>query len=103
MISELMNAFENFKKKNEQKVDENFDTVLSTNPRYKELLQIFCNNKELQELIFYCMIDIEDSKEEFYVKNGQYPPTRDGLMKLRYDLEFSRKAILVKELNGGKK
>lgn len=90
---------EEMKKENEGYYDENLNTVLSVNKEYKKLLQMFCENKELQNLINYCIMDIKEGEEMYYVENGQYPSKRDSLMKLKYDLELTRKARIIHELN----
>ena len=87
------------KKENEGYYNENLNTVLSVNKEYKKLLQMFCDNKELQNLINYCIMDIKEGEEMYYVENGQYPSKRDSLMKLKYDLELTRKARIIHELN----
>ena len=89
---------EEVKKENEGYYDENLNTVLTVNKEYKKLLQMFCDNKELQNLINYCIMDIKEGEEMFYVENGQYPSKRDSLMKLKYDLELTRKARIIHEL-----
>ena len=89
-------------KENEGYYNENLNTVLSVNKEYKKLLQMFCDNKELQNLINYCIMDIKEGEEMYYVENGQYPSKRDSLMKLKYDLELTRKARIVHELKAKK-
>lgn len=75
-----------------------FTRVLSLNPEYKRLLEMFCDNKELQNLINYALIDIKDGEEEHYITNGSYPLARNPLMKLKYDLEFVRKKRIEQQL-----
>lgn len=87
------------KKENDGYYKQDLKAILSVNPEYKRLLEIFCDNKELQNLINYCIMDIKDGEEMYYVENGQYPKQRDSLMKLRYDLEFTRKARIIHDLN----
>lgn len=92
-------AYEKLKQENEGYLKEELTEVLSVNPEYKKLLEMFCNNKELQKMISYCIMDIKEAEEMFYVEKGEYPSKRDSLMKLKYDLEVARKARIVKELS----
>lgn len=89
---------EEIKKENEGYYNEDLSRILSVNKEYKKLLQMFCDNKELQNLINYCIMDIKEEEEMYYVENRQYPSKRDSLMKLKYDLELARKARIVHEL-----
>lgn len=89
---------EEIKKENEGYYNEDLSRILSVNKEYKKLLQMFCDNKELQNLINYCIMDIKEGEEMYYIENGQYPSKRDSLMKLKYDLELARKARIVHEL-----
>lgn len=90
---------EEIKKENEGYYNEDLSRILSVNKEYKKLLQMFCDNKELQNLINYCIMDIKEEEEMYYVENRQYPSKRDSLMKLKYDLELARKARIIQELN----
>ncbi len=99
MSSTLNQAYEKLKKENDGYFNDDLNSVLSVNPEYKILLEKFCDNKDLQNLIFYCIMDIKEGEEMSYVEKGEYPSKRDSLMKLRYDLELARKAKIVKELS----
>lgn len=82
--------------KNKNCGNTDFSRVLSVNPEYKRLLIEFCDNVELQNLLNYALIDIKDGEEEHYISTGNYPSKRDSIMKLKYDLEFTRKTKLLK-------
>lgn len=96
MENKLLNEME---KVNNGYYDQKLNEVFSLSPEYKKLLELFCDNKELQNLINCCIMDIKEGEEVYYVENGQYPCKRDSLMKLKYDLELARKARIVHELN----
>lgn len=72
--------------------------MIEVEKEYKELLKKYCNNKELTKLINFCIIDIQNARDTFYEENGYYPDQRDGIMKLKSDLQFARK---IKELEKG--
>lgn len=63
---------------------------------YDELLTEFSGNKRLVELIKWCILDWEESKELAYRTFGEYPDERNLLMKLKFDLINKKN-----ELTGG--
>lgn len=64
--------------------------------KYDELLTTFSGSENLLELIKWCILDWEESKEAFYRTNGEYPRERNLLMKLKFDLVNKKN-----ELTGG--
>lgn len=78
----LMDKFKRFSFKARPLNHERFEL----SDRYQELLQKYCNDTDLLELINLCIIDNRREKELSYLRNGKYPEQRDLIEKLRIDL-----------------
>lgn len=54
---------------------------------YEEMLAKFSGNRDLVKLIEKCILFWEEEKEVVYAMTGSYPPQRNLLVKLKFDLE----------------
>lgn len=62
-------------------------------PKHEELLRKFANNTELFELFEETILYEFNEKEEFYLKNGYYPPLRDHMGALKNHLLATKSVI----------
>lgn len=70
--------------------------------KYNKLLEQFCLNEDLKELLECAALDKQRAKErEYLISGGKYPDDRDGLNKLIYDL-YATKEVMIKNKLGGK-
>ncbi len=70
-------------------------------PDYEKLLNKFCGDNNIYELIEKSIIEDFGEREAFYNNHGKYPEQRDRLMKLKNDLLMQKRKIILSQ--GGKK
>lgn len=54
--------------------------------KYKKLLEKYCYDTDIFELIEQCILDEAGCREAEFVRSGRYPERRELIMKLKYDL-----------------
>lgn len=60
---------------------------------YIALLEVYCADDNLINLIDHCIIDEEREREEQYLEKARYPEKRELLGKLKIDLLTRKKMI----------
>lgn len=55
-------------------------------PEYEKLLNKYCVDKDIFDLIEHCILADFGEREDFYNNHKKYPEQRDRLMKLKSDL-----------------
>ena len=70
----------------------NDDTLVleSVEKAYIDLLNKFCNNDNLINLVNHCIMDNIRQNEDVYLSTGRYPEKRDLMSKLVTDLKKAK-------------
>lgn len=64
--------------------------MIKKTPEYEKLLNKFCDDTDIFELIEQCILDEFGQREATYELNGRYPEKRELIMKLKADLINTR-------------
>ncbi|MGL5716196.1 MAG: hypothetical protein ACRCXX_06165 [Cetobacterium sp.] len=71
------------------------DNKMLMSDSYVKLLTKFAADSEVFELIDECIKDELREREKYFLATGKYPDVRNGLMKLKMDI--NQRATLFKE------
>ncbi|WP_335941825.1 hypothetical protein [Fusobacterium polymorphum] len=67
--------------------------------KYDDFLAKYAGDNELLELIKWCVLDWEETKENYYQNYGKYPEQRNLLIKLKFDL-VNKKNEIIESMKG---
>lgn len=70
--------------------------MVDTTKEYGKLLVKYCKDDDFISLIEQCTIHELEEREKFFEVNKRYPEKRDGLMKLKSDLN-NMKHLLIRK------
>lgn len=71
------------------------DNKFLLSDKYEKLLTKFAADPEIFDLIDECVKDDLREREKYFLATGKYPDTRNGLMKLKMDI--NQRVTLFKE------
>lgn len=76
--------------------------MIKKTPDYEKLLNKYCADTDIFELIEQCILDEYGQREAIYELNGRYPEKRELIMKLKADL-INTRVKSIKQAGGNAK